>query len=365
MDIGQVKTTRAFKYVILVISVSVVASVGGTAPATLTYTCDATGINSITCPLNDCSHLAIIYDDDAHRKFCKGQGAQILSSCQQAKKQMSLLVLYEEVTTEKLIGGKLPTHYKLNCIDDGNTISRNATVFSAKPVTTPQHNQNENIIHGFTLVLTKDKKPLVGNTVIHIGDKLTLQMKGSGVVIDPMSCSAYSKVNPHEKVILWEKGNLVCDNKEAAIISSKKWSHIEGDPSGISIDIFAFRFTTDAEVEIGCTALVCSIKAPTKCKQTCVEVMSPQGPTTLTKLATPTTTKPIKPSTSALGKKRKRRDIDIVGKDDSRRIRSSSVSFSVSDNEALFNSSPGLFVGNVQFLTVGVGILLFVILPKY
>lgn len=38
---------------------------------------------------------------------------------------------------------------------------------------------------------------------------------------------------------------------------------------------------------------------------------------------------------------RKRRSLEIIGKDDSRHIRSSSVSFAVMDNEAPGNSSPG------------------------
>lgn len=58
-----------------------------------------------------------------------------------------------------------------------------------------------------------------------------------------------------------------CNNKETAIIGSAKWSHIAGDPSGISIDMFAFRFTTYAEVVIGCTAFVCSDKKKDKCTQ--------------------------------------------------------------------------------------------------
>lgn len=49
---------------------------------------------------------------------------------------------------------------------------------------------------------------------------------------------------------------------------------------------------------------------------------------------------------------RKRRSIEIVGKDYSRRIRSSSVSFTVRENEAPDNSSPGTIFSLHLFIYV-------------
>lgn len=332
-----VETIRYFEYIILLVIFAVMGV--STAPDNITYTCGQQGVVLADSRV-DLNHIAIATGTSSGSSlvYCKPNNVE-LEPCKTKENNNSLTMFYEDKTiTNEIMGGNLTfKFYKLVCSDTGFTATHTSTVFIAKGENTiiPEI---ENLKHDFNLQLTKGNVGVDRSTDIKIGDPLKLLMTGIDVVITPLSCTAYPEGGySSSKVTIWtaSEGQKQCFNKESDIVDTGSWSITDAKKPDIEIKLFAFRFEKKPEVVIECTAKVCSKTNNGTCTQECV-----------TPFPSPTTVK------------RKRRGIESGGKDVSERLRSSSVSFAVRDNEALDNSSPGLSVGFTQLVAFGL-ILLF------
>ncbi|CAC5370135.1 unnamed protein product [Mytilus coruscus] len=301
------------------------------APPNITYTCGAKGVVLQPGGIS-LDHIAIAISSGSSIEYCKPTDVD-LTPCKNSQNNNSLTLFYEDQTiTNKIMGGKQTfKYYKLTCSDTGFTATKTSKVFHAKGKETIIKPQIVNIKHDFNLLLKKDKKDVDRTTDITIGNPLVLLMTGTDVVITPENCTAYPEGGDSStKVTIWtafvNKGQQHCVNTEPDVIETGKWSMTAVDKPDIEMKLFAFRFEKKPEVVIECTATVCSTKKPNTCTQECVTAATAAPPVGTTS-----------PKTL-----RKRRGIESGGKDDSQRVRSSSVSFAVREIEAQNNSSPGL-----------------------
>lgn len=356
----NLETTRGFQYLILL--ATLVAGTTGSPPTTITYVCGKSGLESIQ--ESDFGHFAVVSGGPTNQKYCKPTSAKFLDNCTDAKGEKTIILIYEDVNTKTLIGGKTPSYYKLNCQDAATNVTHKTVEFTAKPELSKATEFNHTLTHDFKLQLKNGDVVLTGNPIVEIGQPLAIHMTGEDVIISPEVCYAYPKGKRSDKITIWQfinnDNNKECKISDPAIIGSDKWSQKKaGD---IEIELYAFRFIEKNEVVIECSAFVCSLTNPTECLQICVDDtgLLPTEKTSISPNTTKKTTVTPDPQVVQGGRKRR----GIVTKDDSRRIRSSSVSFSVRTKEGLINSSPGVSAGNIKFVTVGLA-LLFVILPKH
>lgn len=357
--------TREFTYVFLL--VSAVALTISASPADLKYKCDESGV--VLAELSTMlGHIAVASGSGNSLTYCRPDNLN-LANCKNGKGTNSLTVLYEDVTTSGIIGGKKTTFkfYKLTCSDEAMKVTHDSIIFTAKAEPTDIHQENGKITHDFTLQLTKDGTGVTEQTDLKIGDSLSLQMTGTDVVISPDICSAYPKGDNSSKVTIWEAsgntGSKQCKNTESSVISTKKWSYIADGKPGIQIELFAFRFATKAAVAIECTATVCSKSKNNECSKECVLAVTAATSSTVqtppTSATSTTVDKKTQPPAGPVDNSRKRRSVAIIEKNDARRKRSSSVSFAVRENKAQYNSSQGLSVGYIKFVMIGL-VLMFI-----
>ncbi|CAC5370126.1 unnamed protein product [Mytilus coruscus] len=265
----------------------------------------------------DFSHIAIATGTGQNRKYCKPKD-KTLTPCTKPQNPNSLTVLYEEETKDSIIGGKTVAIYKLTCLYHPVNITSKSTVFTANKEPSTTNVQDHQLPQSFSLQLSNGIVNVSEATQLKIGDKLLLQMIGTDVAISPIICYAYPENDKKKNVTIWKlhtehQGEANCVNEDSAIIETPKWKKIAAQRPSIQINMFAFRFITSVRVAIECMATVCAKDDHVHCPETCVDTS------------------------------RRRRSFHIVGKNSSSHIRSSSVSFAVTDDKSLDNSSSGSF----------------------